>query len=277
MKRNANYRRRYPKKSVRKTRKSSRRPRVTKSVKRYVKRTIHRLAENKTIGSQLSLAGNPVNAASSGWVTNNVFPLTPNDTTMIISQNNSQQGRIGNKISIRKATLKYILVPTPYNATTNSTPQCVDIRVMIFSFKQDPVNGVNGNISQFSTLYQNGSSSSGFANTLSDQLQSFNTDDFHIYYDKQHKIGASNHTGTGQSAGSQYFANNDYKFNVMRKVSCAKYLSKQYGWNDSTTKPHSGKAVYVAFIPSLATGDQAGASQQYFKIWYDMKLDYEDL
>lgn len=270
-----NYRRRTVKKSS--TRKSSRRPRVATAVKSYVKRTIHRMAENKTIGSQLVLAGNSVNAASSGWVTNNVFPLTPNDTTMIISQNNSQSGRIANRVSIRKATLKYILTATPYNATTNSTPQPINVRTIIFSFKQDPVNGVNGNISQFSTLYQNGSSSSGFANTLSDQIQSFNTDDFIIYYDKQHKIGASNHTGTGQSATAQYFANNDYKYNVMRKVSCGKYLSKTYGWNDNTTKPHSGKAVYVAFIPSLAIGDSAGPTQQYFKIWYDMKIDYEDM
>lgn len=274
---NAYRRRRYPKKSVRKTRKSSRRSAVTKSVKRYVKKTIHRMAENKTISTNLTLPGNPVNAAGNGWVTNNVYPLTFNDTVLICSQSSSQSGRVGNRVSVRKATMKYILIPSAYNATTNSSPQPLDIRVFIFSLKQDPVNGVSGNISQFSTLFQNGNSSRGFSNDLTDQLGNFNKDDFIIYYDKIHKLGNAGYTGTGASATVQYFQNNDYKYNVMRTVNCTKYLSKQYGWNDSTTKPHSGKQVYVAFIPSSAFGSAISSTQQMFNIWYDMKIDYEDI
>jgi len=269
-----NYRKRATKKSTRKT---SRRPGVSKSVRTYVKKTIHRMAENKTIGSQLALAGNPTNASSNGWVTNNVYPLAFNDTTMICTQNNSQSGRIGNKVNVRKAVVSYILTPASYNATTNTEPKPIDVRVVIFSLKQEPVIGINGSISQFGSFYQNGSGSAGFANNLSDQQQAINRDNFCVYYDKKVKLGYSSMPGTGTNTAYQQFNNNDYKLNVMRKIDVTKYLSKTYGWNDSANRPHSGKQVYICFIPSSAVGTNIGATQQLFGIWYDMKIDYEDI
>jgi len=274
---NAYRRRRYPKKSVRKTRKSSRRSVVTKSVKRYVKRTIHKMAENKTVGSQLQLAGNPTNAASSGWVTNNVYPLTPNDTTLIISQSVSQSGRIANRIRIMKAQVKYILTPAPYNATTNSSPAPIEVRVFIFSFKNTPVEGVNGSINQFNGIFQNGSGSFSFSNTLADQLANFNPDYLNVYYDRKHKLGYAAYEGSGSSIASQYYQNNDHKLNIKNTVNVTKHLSKQYVWNDTALKPTSGKQCYIAFIPSLAQGNTIGATQQLFNIWYDMKIDFEDM
>lgn len=270
-----NYRKRTAKKTS--TRKSSRRPAVSKSVRTYVKRTIHKMAENKTIGSSLNLPGNPTNAASSGWVVNNVYPLAFNDTTLICSQNVSQSGRIGNKVRIMKAQVKYILTPAPYNATTNSFPAPTEIRVFIFSFKNQPVEGVNGSINQFNGIFQNGSGSYTFTNTLADQIANFNTDYINVYYDKKHKLGYAAYEGSGSSVASQYYQNNDHKLNVKNTINCTKYLSKQYIWNDTALSPTNGKQVYIAFIPSLAQGNTIGSTQQLFNIWYDMKIDFEDM
>lgn len=271
--------RRYRKRTTKTTKKSSRRPatRVTTAVKSYVKKTIHKMAENKTIGSSLNLAGNPTNAATSGWVTNNVYPLAFNDTTLICSQSVSQQGRIGNKVRIMKARVQYILTPTPYNAATNSFPAPIEVRVFIFSFKNQPVEGVNGSINQFNGIFQNGSGSFSFSNTLADQLANFNSDYLNVYYDKKHKLGYAAYEGSGSSVASQYYQNNDHKLNVKNTINCTKYLSKQYIWNDTALKPTSGKQVYIAFIPSLAQGNSLGATQQLFNIWYDMKIDFEDM
>lgn len=277
MRKYGNFRRKYPKKSVRKTRKSSRRCNVSKCVKSYVKKTIHRLAENKTIGSALTLPGNPTNAASSGWVTNNVYPLSPNDTTLAISQNASQSGRIANKIRIAKAVLKFVLVPRIYDAATNGFPQPIEVRMFIFSFKNQPVEGVNGSINQFTGLFQNGSGSVGLSNSMADQMNAFNSDVVNVVYQQTFKLGFAAYEGTASVPAAQYYQNNDFKLNVKKTLNVTKYLSKQYGFNDSAHKPTSGKAMYVAFIPTLSTGGSIGASQQMFQIWYDFKLDFEDM
>jgi len=262
---------------ARRTRKSSRGPRVSKSVKSYVKNTIHRMAENKTIGSQLILQGNPVNAASSGWVTNNVYPLAFNDTTLVCAQSTSQSGRIANKVRIMKAQVKYILTPRIYDAVTNSSPAPIEVRVFIFSFKNQPVEGVNGSINQFNGIFQNGSGSFAFSNSLADQLANFNPDYLNVYYDRKHKLGYAAYEGTGSSITSQYHQNNDHKLNIKNTINVTNYLSKQYTWNDTAAKPTNGKQCYIAFIPSLAAGNSIGASQQLFNIWYDMKIDFEDM
>lgn len=267
----------YRKRVKRTTRKSSRRPRVSKSVKRYVKRTIHRLAENKTIGSSLNLPGNPTNAASSGWVTNNVYPLTPNDTTLVISQSVSQAGRIANKIRIANAVLKFVLVPRVYDAATNGFPQPIEVRMFIFNFKNQPVEGVNGSINQFNGLFQNGSGAVGLSNSMADQMYAFNPDVVNVVHQQTFKLGFAAYEGTASVPAAQYYQNNDFKFNIKKTINCTKYLSKQYGFNDTALKPTSGKAMYVAFIPTLSTGGSIGASQQMFQIWYDYKLDWEDM
>jgi len=267
----------YRKRAKKSTRKSSRRPRVSKSIKRYVKRTIHSLAENKCVSTALNLNSNFFNAASNGWVTNNVFPLTPDDTVLTISQNNTQSGRVGNRIRVMKSTTKFCLTQNAYNATTNLFPQPCDVRVFVFSLKQEPIIGLNGSVSQFSSLFQNGNSSYGPSTYITDQIADFNKDNFTIHYDKMVKIGHSQATGTGGVAGSQYFANNDYKMNVMRKINTTKMISKTYGWNDSNANPHVGKAVYIAFLPSLASGSVATAGQQPFQIWFNTKIEYEDM
>jgi len=267
----------YRKRSKKSTRKSSRRPRVSKSVKSYVKKTIHRMAENKCISTALNLNGNFFNATSNGWVTNNVYPLTFDDTVLICSQNNTQSGRVGNKVRVVKSTTKFCLTANTSNGTFNLYPQPVDVRVFIFSLKQEPIIGLNGSVSQFSALFQNGNSSYGPSTYITDQIADFNKDNFVIHYDKMVKVGNASNTGGGAVASSAYFANNDYKLNVMRKINTTKMLSKIYGWNDSNANPHSGKAVYIAFLPSLASGAVGTAGQQLFQIWFNTKIEYEDM
>lgn len=262
---------------ARRTRKSSRGPRVSKSVKSYVKNTIHRMAENKTISTTLNLPANYYNAPSSGWVTNNVFPLAFNDTVLICSQNNSQSGRVANRVRVVKSMTKFALTFLPYNATTNTTPQPVDIRVFIFSLKKTPNSNLTGSTNQFGGLFQNGSASSPPSTYVSDMLQDFNKDEFIIYYDKIFKLGNASNTGTGADAGRAYFATNDYKYNILRKINTTKMLSKQYGWNDASTSPTSGKQVFIAFLPAMASGDIGGTTKQSFQIWYQQNISYEDM
>jgi len=262
---------------ARRTRKSSRGPRVTSSVKRYVKNTIHRMAENKCVSTALNLNANFFNAPSNGWVTNNVFPLTPDDTVLTISQNNTQSGRSGNRVRVVKSSTKFCLTQNAYNATTNLFPQPCNVRVFIFSLKQEPIIGLNGSVSQFGALFQNGNSSYGPGTYITDQLADFNKDQFIIHYDKMVKIGNSQATGTGSAANTQFFANNEYSLNVMRKINTTKMISKIYGWNDSNANPHIGKAVYIAFLPSYASGALGGSTQQPFQIWFNQKIEYEDM
>lgn len=273
MKRNANYRRRYPKN--RKTRKSSRRPRISRAVKSYVKKTIHRMAENKVVNWTYNGNLLPFNASASQWLAYNVMGLYPNSSSLTISQGVGEGQRIGDKISIRKGMLKFVITQNTYNASTNSSPMPYDIRIMIGYNKQNPVTGPD--FSAFSELFQNGNSFSAPTSNLYDMIQQPNKDSWGIVYDKVVKVGPALGYNTTFNQGFQLMPNNDYKYSCIRKINITKYLAKSYGFNDTNNNPKTGKALYVWFLYAPAVGVTASSTEQPLKIFTAVDLEYEDL
>lgn len=267
-----NYRKRPATKKT--LRKSSRRPRVTTAVKRYVKRAIHSNIENKLLNWNYNGALLPYNAPTSSWLAYNVHALYPNSTTLSCTQGTGQSNRIGNSIKIQKGMLKFVISPKIYNATTNPFPQPYDIRVMIGYVKNSPVTGPS--FTDFSELFQSGNTFNGPTTTLSDMIQQVNSNSFGILYDKVIKVGSASSTGTGGVAGWQYMANNDYKFNVVRKINITKYLTKTYQFNDTNNNPKSGRALFVWYLPSQAIGESAVSTYQPLNIYTSVDLQYED-
>lgn len=248
--------------------------RVSKSVKKYVKSAIRRSSENKIVNWRYSGLLSAFNAPFSYWLTSNFFELTPNSISLSIPQGTGQGNRISNSINTRKVMLKYILWPTQYDGILNPFPRPVDIRVVIGSYKPDLVDGPL--YTSFNNYFQQGNSSTGPLGNLLDMVSDINKNQFQIYSDKVVKLGYSAATGLGSVAVTQYFANNDYKMNIIRKMNITKYVAKTFGFNDSTNDPSSGRALFIWFMYVNADTTTTNADYKQANIAIDVDFTYDD-
>ena len=281
-------RKNYRRKAAPKKRTYKRRAVVSAAVKQYVSRSIKVASENKVVNWRYNGNLYNFNATGSQWYTYNFFQLSPNNITLPIAQNSTAQGRIGNEIKMRSGMIKFVLVPNQYDALLNPLVKPMDIRIVMGYSKQQPVTGPV--YSDFTNYYfQTGSSSSGPNLNLIDCVSDINKDVFTICYDKKVKLGYSqlagalgaatfstSGVGVGGQTANQYLSNNDYKFNVIRKINITKYLSKIYKYNDNLTYPSSGKGLFIWYMISNADGSYVSPGSNQAQLFLDVDLHFED-
>lgn len=202
---------------------------VAKSVKSYVKREIHRNIENKISTKQEVLKSVTSYANNTGML---CLPMIPYNE---IVQGLGQSDRLGDTIKTRKVYFDFSLRPAPYDSQANFIPLPQTVIMMFGKVKnakpQKPI------ATDFSKLFQFGNSSQAPQNRLLDNVLPINTDYFTVYRKLIFKIGNSITTGTGANLGSQYYANNEYKLNVTRRLDITKYVPKTVKFNDTTAQP----------------------------------------
>lgn len=213
--------------STRKT--ISRKPRVSAGIKKYVKAAIHREIEDKNS----LLVQNVVTVSPYSQNTNMVSATCL--PTINMSQGVGQSGRIGNTVRTRRLTFSFILYPNPYDILLNSVPKPQDVLIFLGKIKgqkdRQPV------ASDFTKLWQNGNTSVVPYSDLRDMTAEVNRDYFTVYKIMRFKVCHSSIGGSGSTASNQFFANNDYKYNVIRKMNITKYCPKILKFNDTTLSP----------------------------------------
>jgi len=256
----------YRKKSVRGGRKSSG---VSFAVKKYVKKTIHTKTENKMIQySQNDFFGNVVNDG-----TMNITPLTPYAGWMSIVQGVGQANRIGNQVSTRRVMLKYVMLPTSYNATTNSQPRPVEVQMFLGYVKQAPSILPTG--ADFDNLFQFNNTDNPATGAIFDLNQPINKDYWTVKKYWTHKIGFANYAGNGSALNQQTYANNDFKLNVIRKIDITKHYPKKLLFNDNVgTIQNTG--LFFFFQAIAADGTVFSGSQLPILMQWQLDLEYED-
>lgn len=242
---------------------------VSQAVKKYVKRSIHANVENKQVN---------INAgASFGTILEstdmNMYPMLPYTGLWTIPQGVTVNARIGNQIKIRKIMLNYVLRPNPYDAVFNvaTVPQEID---MFLGYTKQlpgfaPVAGDLGN------LFQNGAAALAPVGSLRDIISSVNTDYWHISKRWRHKLGYASSTGTGGNAGNQFFTNNDFKLNVVKKLDITKFCPKTVTFNDANNTPQ-GRNLFFFYQSVRADGIIGGATQLPVNIEFWIDFKYED-
>lgn len=254
-------RRRTTKKSV---------PKVSKVVRKYVKKEIAKQAENKVINiEQAREFGSYLDSN-----TMNAFPLTPYITLFpspTLGVNSNQ--RIGNECRTRRVTLNYVLRPTPYNATFNPLPVPVHVQFYLGYVKQ--ASGVLPVSADFTAFYQNGSSSLAPSATLSDLIADVNTDKFTILKSWVHKIGFQNSNGTGANVGWSTYSNNDFRLNVVKKMDITKMYPKILRFDDAT-QSLQGRGLFMWYQAVSANGLALAANIRPVAIDFWVKLEFED-
>lgn len=242
---------------------------VSSAVKKYVKKAIHTNVENKT--QTVNYAGAFGNALANPSLYS--YPMTPYTGYMTVGQGILQNQRIGNEIKIRKAYLRYVLRPMGYDVGSNPFPAPTQVDMYLGRTRVCP--GDQPIAADFNALFQNGSSSIAPVGSLNDLISNVNTDYFTIKKRWSHKIGYSSANGTGGIANSQYFANNDFKMNIVKKLDITKYYPKILKFNDATNQVQ-GPGLFLWYQCVNAGGGINASTALPCHITFWLDIQYED-
>jgi len=242
---------------------------VPKSVKRYVKKEIHRNIENKNffvnnqVGFGSALESPDLNFAPILWY--------PGYHTLGLGVTDG--ARISNQVRIRKVILSYVIVPLPYDAATNNVPQPVHVQLFLGRLKQ--AKSVLPTSTDVATLFNAGSTSFGPSGGLIDlnSARSINTGFWDIKKTWEHKLGYA--VDKNISTTYQEFANNDFKYNVVRRMDITKHIQKLVQFNDSSSQVQNGN-LFFGYQAISATGNATGATQLLCRMNYSITITYED-
>lgn len=242
---------------------------VSKNVKRYVNRVLNRRIEDKQVGAaQVQNFGGILESTDF-----NAFPILPYTGYLIIPQGVTQGTRTGNECKVKKVMLNYTLTPLPYNAVTNPTPLPFHVQLMLGCVKATKgVLPVAGDINQMFNL---GGTVLAPGGSLMDLNYTINDDYWDIKKVWAHKIGYAESAGTGSLAGNQFFSNNDFKLNVVKRMDITKLCASTLKFNDASTT-HQGNNLFFMFQCLPATGSSYSNVIQACQIQFFITIDYED-
>lgn len=242
---------------------------VSKAVKRYVKKSIAVQAENKlTNVSQALSFGSALESPDL-----NVWPILYYTGYHTLTQGVTQSSRVGNSIRIKKVYLKYVLLPLPYDVGTNASTQPLHIILYLANLRN--ARGVLPTSTDIGNLYQSNSTSSGPAGTLFDIIQEFNTDVWDVKKRWTEKIGFANNGGSGSQPTYQSYSNNDFALNRVRRMDISRYCPKICKFNDNAGGV-VGNNLFFMFQAVSANGGATGATQLTARINYWVDIHYED-
>jgi len=242
---------------------------VSSAVKKYVKRTLHVQLENKSV--QINAGTGFGNVLQN--TTMNAYPMCPLSGFWSIGQGVGSGARIGNQIKTRRCTLSYVLRANQYDAINNPAPIPCEVQLMLGYVKNTP--SFAPAAVDINQLFQNGSSSAAPVGNLRDIVSVINTDYWVIKKRWLHKIGYSVSQGTGAQVIPQYYANNDFKLNVVKKMDITKMVPATYQFNDGGISPTS-RNLFFMYQAVAASGEILPATRIPITIEYWIDYHYED-
>lgn len=246
-------------------------PKVSRNIRKYVKKEIHKNIENKIVSINQTLAfGNVTESPDL-----NLYPVLPYSGYTTIPQGVTQGGRVGNRCRVMKVLLRYVLHPIAYDAIVNPNPVPTEVQMFLVRLKQSQ--GLLPNTGNIASIVQLGGSSVSLSGNLSDiAINTWNKDLFSEVKTWTHKLGYASATGTGAVAGAQYYSNNDFKLNVIKRMDITKYVAKYMVFDDSGST-HLGKNIFFGFqCVNAGSMGILGSTITPARITYWIDIHYED-
>lgn len=244
------------------------------AVKRMIKREIARNVENKTIQRYENTSFTIYPTGNAGWVTN-VIPIGTTEGYCNITQGVGQGQRVGNKIKLKRLTIRGTMYPNAWNTTTNPNPQPLRVKVWFLYDKQTPAAIPDPR----TNMFQNGSGSVGFSGDLVDMFAPVNTDRYKVFKTREFKLGYSQYAGTASNIPNQdavqAYSNNDFKRNCDFSFDCTRMMPKQVRYQDTLTTPTSRGIWMVVQCVSADGGVQPSTTLPMSMEWVQSMV-YED-
>lgn len=219
---------------------------VSRKVRKYVKRELSRQIENKeitTYGVNQSLT-----VQQSGGPAVFKIPLIP-----AVSQGTGNNNRIGNTIRPKSCYIKGFVNCKEYNGSTNITPSPVWIRLMLVkALNVTYQGGAPGELD--SAIFKGNGAALGFQGNMLDQTLEINTDLFRPLVDKKIKIGFSSaFVGGLVGTTTNYFDNSSMSRPFY--INWGKYVKKMVKFNDSSNgNSAQNDNLYLLFAVSTCDG-----------------------
>lgn len=188
---------------------------------RAVKSAMVQMAEKKHIQYAVQTNVFGYNAAAQGLLQ---LQLTPTAASLNIAQGLGEADRIGDKVRVKKVTLKYVISAGPLDATYNAVPAPQDVRCLITWNKQSKVLSPPA-----ANFFDAGDSSAAPTSNMLDMIQSPNSEYVGVHADWTHKVGVQTYPHPNTTD------NNDYKLNVIKSLDITKFYPKVLTWNDTAT------------------------------------------
>lgn len=247
--------------------KYSRRARVPKNFKRYVKKTIAGNIENKryiVYGNNGTITG----PTASVPPTFNLFCLPQ------VNQGTAQGQRIGDKIRIKRCRVSYQISQAPYDPTTNKDSECL-ITVLILKAKNTNAGVVPSQ--NWDNLFEVGTGTVSWQGTAMDTLFEINENLWTVVYKKVHLIGT--YKGNDFTGISSYrLPGNESNYVVRRSFALPlKHIKKLQCYNDNVSSiPQTDNLWMYAYASPLEANGSYTASNTPARISYHMNWTYED-
>lgn len=174
-----------------------RRPKVSKKIRAYVKKAIHRNIENKEIIVYAANTG--LNAASSTTQSIGLIPATTNSTYA--------NNRIGNQIKCVSGIIKGHVNLLPYNATTNPNPAPLWVKIMLVKLLPYQAQQANLGSTYLGGLFRGNAIGLPQQFNMLDMSLPINDDWFRLLGQKTFRLGSTSPSSTGPVSSGTYFDN----------------------------------------------------------------------
>lgn len=239
-----------------------RKTRVSKTIKRYVKRTIAAQAENKFT---VVRAVNQVVPTVAG-TTPYAVSLLPS-----LAVSNNRYSRQANKIRVKKLTIQGRLNLLPYNAVSNPEACPIAVKIWILSVSQYKSIGAFSGSSAATAFFNESTGGTGFSGNTLDLISQV-SDDFKVYATKTIQLGCTGATNNFASTSVHAFDNSNfsagYYFDVSKHI---KMLS--YGDTSSASIPEN-RNMWIVMQPITLSG--GAASTAICENHYNIVTQFED-
>lgn len=242
-------------------------------IKKIVRAEVARIAENKT--AQYYDSGAGLWTVTSGVFNGtNIFPLGPSSSfSMIINQGTSQGSRVGNRIRTKKLVVKGTLRQFGQNASTNTNPKPVQVKIWIMYDKENP--SIEPNPKGEGDFFQLGGTSASFQNNLTDLWATVNSDRYRVLATRQFKLGYHAYPANAASGNAQYYGNLDFNMNCNFSIDCTKFYPKDVRFNDNNASPIT-RGLFMLIHYVAADGSALAQDQELVQVQYAQDYVFED-
>lgn len=233
-----------------------------KSLVQTIKSVISRQAERKSwfdYASNIQIVG----ASNSLPVFRYLLPT--------VAQGTGFSGRIGSKISVKRAVIHGHVNILPYNASTNPNPIPIYVKMWLVSCKTINTNTLSSTPIT-SVFFDVVNTTVSFQGNMLDMEFTIDKQTWTLYAQKTIKLGAGYASSTGPTGTGGYYDNSP--MSVPWSFNYTKHL-KMLDFNESTNTP-TNKNLFLIFQAVNADGtNSSGYSSAEFH--YNTRIDYEDM
>lgn len=252
--------------------KAAAKPEASKNLKKIIQKEIAKTAESKMV-QYYNYSRDLVTPVDSGtFVTNNIFPVGVDPSSITIPQGVGQGNRLGNAVTTRKLMFKGTFCPKAYDINFNALPIPVQLKMWIFYDKRTPIDVP----SPMSNFFQLGNATKGFQSDLVDMWSPVNRDIYTVLATRNFKLGCANNSGTGGLAAYQYFSNNDFSLNCNFSIDLTKHYIKTLKFNDASSVPTT-RGLFCMVTYAAASGGLFPLGTTAVNLQYMLSYEFDDM